>query len=179
MEIRALRPTDDRSRFESGDPDLDRFLRVYAGQNQFRHHVGTTYVAMERTQLIGFVTVSAGSLEIDDLPATAKRALPGYPLPVLRIARLAVDARYQGGGVGKELLRFALGLSLRMREDYGCVGVVVDAKPDAVSFYGRLGFMALDVTEGLAESRPTPVAMFLAAREIELAQRASRPRTGR
>ena len=47
MEIRALREEDDRAAFRSGDPDLDRFLHRYAGQNQFRHHVGTTYVAVE------------------------------------------------------------------------------------------------------------------------------------
>ena len=39
--------TDDRTRFRSGDADLDRFFQAYAGQNQFRHHIGTTYVAVE------------------------------------------------------------------------------------------------------------------------------------
>ena len=47
MEVRALRATDDRTTFRSGDPDLDRFLAKYAAQNQFRHHIGTTYVAVE------------------------------------------------------------------------------------------------------------------------------------
>ena len=49
MEIRALRPTDDRSSFQSGDEALDRFFHQYAGQNQFRHHLGITYVAAART----------------------------------------------------------------------------------------------------------------------------------
>ena len=53
MEIRALRESDDRSAFQSGDPDLDRFLRKYAGQNQFRHHIGATYVAVERDRVAG------------------------------------------------------------------------------------------------------------------------------
>ena len=39
MEIRALRPSDDRSAFQSGDEALDRFFRRYAGQNQFRHYI--------------------------------------------------------------------------------------------------------------------------------------------
>jgi hypothetical protein len=47
MEIRALREGDDRSGFRSGDPDLDRFFLRFAGQNQFRHHVGVTHVAVE------------------------------------------------------------------------------------------------------------------------------------
>lgn len=179
MEIRALRQTDDRTRFRSGDPDLDRFFQAYAGQNQFRHHIGTTYVAVDGREVFGCVTVAAGSIEIDDLPAAIRRRLPSYPLPILRIARLAVEAAFQGSGVGRELLRFALGLALRMRADYGCFGVVVDAKPVAVPFYRRFGFVPLEVTEGLSEARPEPVAMFLSAREIGLAERADAPRTKR
>ena len=68
MEIRALRESDDRSAFQSGDPDLDRFLRKYAGQNQFRHHIGATYVAVERDRVAGYVTVAPGHIEIEDLP---------------------------------------------------------------------------------------------------------------
>jgi GNAT superfamily N-acetyltransferase len=179
VEIRALRQNDDRSRFRSGDADLDRFFQAYAGQNQFRHHIGTTYVAVEGREVWGYVTVAAGSMEIDDLPPPARRRLPAYPLPILRVARLAVDASFQGSGVGRELLRFALGLALRMRSDYGCVGVVVDAKPGAVSFYRRFGFVPLEALEGLSEARPAPVAMFLSAREIGLTKGASTPRTNR
>lgn len=174
MEIRALRPTDDRARFRSGDADLDRFFQVYAGQNQFRHHIGTTYVAVEGRDLCGYLTVAPGSIEIDDLPAAARRRLPSYPMPILRVARLAVDLAFQGSGVGRELLRFALELALRMRADYGCVGVVVDAKPAAVPFNRRFGFLPLEVTEGSSEARPAPVSMFLSAREIGLAERPKR-----
>jgi predicted N-acetyltransferase YhbS len=179
VEIRALRETDDRARFRSGDADLDRFFHVYAGQNQFRHHIGATYVAVEAREVCGYVTVSAGSLEIDDLPAPARRKLPGYPLPVLRVARLAVDFAFQGSGVGRQLLRFVLGLALRMQADHGCIGVVVDAKPGAVPFYGSFGFVPIDAREGLSEARPAPVPMFLSAREIGLAGPANAPRSKR
>jgi predicted N-acetyltransferase YhbS len=179
VEIRALRQTDNRTRFRSGDVDLDRFFHAYAGQNQFRHHIGTTYVAVEGREVCGYVTVSAGSIEVDDLPAPARRKLPGYPLPVLRVARLAVDVAFQGSGVGRQLLRFALGLALQMQADYGCIGVVVDAKPDAVPFYGRFGSVPIDASEGLSEARPAPVPMFLSAREIGLAERTTAPRTRR
>ena len=47
IEVRPLRETDNRATFRSGDPDLDHFFARYAGQNQFRHHTGTTYVAVE------------------------------------------------------------------------------------------------------------------------------------
>lgn len=170
MEIRALREADDRSVFRSGDADLDRFLQKYAGQNQFRHHIGTTYVAVEREGIVGYATVAPGHVEIESLRGSLRRKLPRYPLPILRLARLAVDRSVQEKGVGRELLRFVLGLALRMGKDFGCVGVVVDAKPAAVGFYQRYGFVPLEVVEGHSEARPTPTAMFLPVSAIEAAR---------
>ena len=66
-EVRLLRPTDDRSRFRSGNADLDRFFARYAGQNQFRHHVGVTYVAVRDDDILGFATVAP--LETDRSPS--------------------------------------------------------------------------------------------------------------
>jgi GNAT superfamily N-acetyltransferase len=170
MEIRALRELDDRSGFRSGDPDLDRFLHKYAGQNQFRHHIGTTYVAVDAERIVGYATVAPGHVEVDELPASVRKKLPRYPLPVLRLARLAVDQSVQGQGVGRELLRLVLQLALRMRNDLGCVGVVVDAKPAAVELYRGYGFVALDVVEGHSAARPIPTAMFLSVNEIAAAR---------
>lgn len=161
MEIRRLRSVDDRSGFRSGNVDLDRFFQLYAGQNQFRHHIGTTYIAVEGESLLGFVTVSPAQLDAEDAGKAAKNRLPHYPLPVLRMARLAVDASAQGRGVGHTLLRHVFALAWRLAEDYGCVGVVVDAKPEAATFYEKLGFEPLDLVEGRIESRPQPTAMFL------------------
>jgi len=170
MEIRALRIDDDRAAFRSGDPDLDRFLHRFAGQNQFKHHLGVTYVAVDGGRLLGYATVAAGHVEIDDLPDSARSKLPSYPLPVLRLARLAVDESVQSQGLGKQLLRFVLGLAMRMADDYGCVGVVVDSKPDAVAFYTRYGFISADAVEGASDARPQPVAMFLSLRAIRAAK---------
>lgn len=165
-EIRALSEADPRTRFESGDPDLDRFFRNFAGQNQFRHHIGVTYVAVEEDEILGFVTVAAASVEIEALPAGQRRKLPKYPLPVLRVARLAVHVAARGRGLGAELLRFALRLALRMADDYGCVGVIVDAKPDAVGFYRKHGFSTTEAIAGQSDARPQPLPMFLSIRQI-------------
>jgi hypothetical protein len=99
VEIRALREVDDRGSFNSGDADLDRFLRQFAGQNQFRHHVGVTYVAIHEQRILGYATVAPAHVEIEDLPLASQRKLPLYPLPVLRLARLAVDQSAQGRGL--------------------------------------------------------------------------------
>ena len=169
MEIRALRQADDRTAFRSGDPDLDRFLVKYAGQNQFRHHIGTTYVADEGGRIVGYATVATGQIEFEGLREGRRRKLPRYPLPVLRLARLAVDQAAQGRGVGTTLSRFVFQLALRLAGEYGCAGVVVDAKPKAVSFYEGLGFFALEVLEGHGASRPVPTSMFLPIQDLRAA----------
>jgi GNAT superfamily N-acetyltransferase len=161
VEVRALQPGDDRSGFVSGDPDLDRFFQKYAGQNQFRHHVGTTYVAVTDGTIIGFATVSAASIHVEDFPEKHRRRLPNYPLPVLRLARLAVDQRAQQQGVGRQLLRAVLLLAREMADLIGCVGVLVDAKPGAVEYYRQYGFEELEVLEGALGDRPPPIPMFL------------------
>jgi predicted N-acetyltransferase YhbS len=159
--IRALTKEDDRSRFRSGNIDLDRFLQRFAGQNQFRHHVGVTYVAVDGASILGFVTVAAASIETLALPAAERRTLPAYPLPALRIARLAVDQGAQRRGVGHALLRFAFTLAHEMAKGLGCIGVVVDAKAESVEFYARFGFFPLDLAAGQLRDRPEPTAMFL------------------
>ena len=161
MEIRALQASDDRSDFRSGDPDLDRFFGNYAGQNQFRHHIGVSYVALDGGRIIGYATVAPCTLEGDALPSSLRKKLPGYPLPALRLARLAVDARVQDRGVGRSLLRYVFTLAVEMSARFGCVGVVVDAKAGALDFYSRFGFSPIELVEGAIESRPHPRPMFL------------------
>jgi GNAT superfamily N-acetyltransferase len=161
IEIRLLRPDDDRAAFTCGNIDLDRFFRSFAGQNQFRLHIGTTYVACGEGRILGYATVSAGSIVIDRLSLREQRRLPAYPLPVLRLARLAVASDHHGRGIGSRLRRFVFELAREMATRLGCVGVVVDAQPQAVGFYARLGFSELPVVAGGSPSRPRPLAMFL------------------
>src|SRR5258708_39740444 len=105
MEIRALRPSDDRTAFQSGDEALDRFFHRYAGQNQFRHYLGVTYVAVVGRRVVGFATVAPRHVDVEDLPERARARLPRYPVPVLGLARLAVDQSAHTSGVGAQQLR--------------------------------------------------------------------------
>lgn len=169
LEIRRLSRDDDRSGFSCGQPDLDRFFQHYAGQNQFKLHVAVTYVAIGDGRIVGFATVTVGSLERKDTPgAKLRRRLPAYPLPVLRLARFGVDTRAQGQGVGRALLRCVLQRALSLRDALGCVGVLVDAKAEAVPFYHGYGFSELtDVHEGQMHGDTTalflPMATLVAA----------------
>lgn len=161
VEIRPLARNDDRSTFSCGQADRDRFFEHYAGPNQFKLHLAVTYVAVVEVRIVGFATVAPSAVERANVPgARLRKRLPSYPLPVLRLARLGVDVRAQGLGIGKALVRHVLGLAIDRRDRLGCIGVVTDAKPDAVTFYAGLGFEALDgVREGLLVSEPLP--MFL------------------
>lgn len=169
MEIRALRATDDRSSFRCGDEALDRFFHRYAGQNQFRNYLGVTYVAVDGERVLGFVTVAPRHLDVEELPERTRRKLPRYPVPVLGLARLAVDQSAQSLGLGKQLLRFVLKLASRMADDVGCAGVVVDAKPGALSFYAKYGFARFEMLEGHSEARPRPTCMWLSMQAIKAA----------
>jgi GNAT superfamily N-acetyltransferase len=171
MEVRRLDEDDDRSAFSCGDEDLDSFFRRFASQNQFRSHIGTTYVAVENGVILGYATVAAGDLEIERLPQSARKKLPRYPLPILRLARLAVDKAVQQKGIGRLLLRYVFDLASKMSQEYGCIGVVVDAKDSATGFYSAYGFFELVVLEGHLQTKPQPKTMFLPLKEIEAARR--------
>jgi GNAT superfamily N-acetyltransferase len=169
VEIRLLARADDRSGFSCGQPDIDRFFEHYAGQNQFKLHLAATSVALVGDHIAGFVTVAAAVLERVSIPSSRlRKRLPSYPLPVLRLARLGVDLRAQGLGIGKALVRHALHLALEQRDRLGCIGVVTDAKPEAVRFYEGIGFVALDgVREGHLVGDPRP--MFLSIETVAAA----------
>ena len=93
-----------------------------------------------------------------------KRRLSGYPLAVLRLARLAVDTAARGLGVGRSLLRHVLDLAPDQRESLGCIGVVTHAKPDTVAFSTRYGFEPLEgVREGALHGEATPLFVPLAS----------------
>jgi len=169
IDIRPLRPADDRGDFTCGEPALDRFFQHYAGQNQFKLRLAVTYVALLGERILGFATVAVGSIEALEVPdAKLRQRLPAYPLPILRLARLGVDRVARGTRIGHRLMRHVFLLALEQRDTAGCVGVVTDAKPDAVGYYEKLGFLPLvGVREGRLHGGSVP--MFLDIRAIAAA----------
>lgn len=166
MRVRALERSDVRAGFSCGEPSLDVFFERYAWQNQTRHHLGVTYVAVDDAsrRVLGYFTIAAASVAPD---GDAAAVTAGYAsIPVLRIARLAVDRRAQGAGLGSELLHAALTIALAESERIGCAGVMVDALPAAVGFYERFGFRAMTVVVGGAATRPRPVPMFVSLGQV-------------
>ncbi len=140
VRIERLTAVHRRESFDSGEPALNDFFQRQAG-HMARRGIGKTYVALADDGLTvrGFVTISAGQVETAQLPPDLK--LPRYPVPILRIGRLAVDQGQQGQGIGQHLAAFALHLALEFSQQAGMYAVLVDAKHDkARKFYERLGF---------------------------------------
>jgi GNAT superfamily N-acetyltransferase len=92
----------------------------------------------------GYYSLAVGSIARAQLPEAAARRFPNFPLPIARLARLAVAQGQQGKGLGEYLLLDALHRCLRVAEEVGIVAVVIDAKHDrAKAFYSRYEFDAL------------------------------------
>ena len=157
---RPLHREDDRSTFRSGDASLDAFFAQYAGQHQFKAHASVTYVVDREGRIAGYATVTAACIDIDDLPPEDRLRYP-YPAPVLSLARLATDERDRGQGIGGVLLAHVFVLAAQMADELGCVGVVVDSKAGALSFYAKYGFKPRPVVTDLADA-PTPLFLKIA-----------------
>ena len=139
----------DRSKFSSGKQLLDDFLRMRVSQYE-RRSIGKTFVAVlsngrqGNRSVIGYYTLAAGSISFEHLPIYSARKLPKHPIPVVLLARLAVDKSSQGKGLGEGLLLDALQRSLSLATDLGIYAVMVEAIDDsAASFYMKYGFVSL------------------------------------
>lgn len=142
--------------FDSGEPELDEFLRRYALKNE--GVVTRTFVLLRDEsqpalpELLGFYSLATASVTPTQVAPHHARRLPNYPqLGAVLLARLGRDSRAKATGVGRALLFDALRRCQRIGALAGCVGIVVDAKHDrAADFYARYGFQALapQVTSG-------------------------------
>jgi GNAT superfamily N-acetyltransferase len=136
----------DRKSFDCGAADLNDYLARYARQN---HESGgaKTLVALssaEPARILGFYSISPGSIEFARVPASVTRKLGRYEVPVFRLARLAVDRSVQGQGIGGDLLLAAGERALAVAAEVGGVALTIDAKDEnAARWYGRFGALPL------------------------------------
>lgn len=140
LTIVAIDKTHDVASFESSSPDLNEFLRRYARQNE-KKGGSRTYVAIENNRVVGYYSLAAGHV-LHELAADGLKAgLGKTPIPVLLLARLAVDGTHLGKGLGARLLKDALLRALSASQSIGIRAVIVHAKDDvARSFYEHFGF---------------------------------------
>lgn len=144
--IESLAKPHDRGVFACGVPALDEYLARFARQNH-ESGIARSFVAVAQEsprRVLGYYSIAAGSIERDNLPARAAKRFPSFPIPVARLARLAVDRELQGRGVGEDLMMDALNRVLRASGDIGIAGMLIDAKDEkAKRFYGRYEFESL------------------------------------
>jgi len=128
------------SGFQCGEEALDQFLRRYALQSQ--HSGGArTYVSCRGSRVVGYYSLAAGAVCLEDAPGRVAKGLPHHPVPVILLARLAVDQREQGRGLGPALLKDACLRYLQACELIGSRALLTHAKgARARSFYLRFGF---------------------------------------
>lgn len=143
VSIEALASTHDRRTFSCGVEALDEYLRRFARQHA-EANVSRTYVAVEGLTVRGFYSLAMSAIRKENLPAKHLNRFPNFPLPVARLARLAVEMRHQRHGLGELLLADALQRCLRLSVEIGMIGVIVDAKDDhARGWYERYEFERL------------------------------------
>ena len=135
------RSKQDCSQFDCGVPELNDYFQKQVGQDERRRVAACYHLIEQKTKsIVGYYTLSAGSVQLNKLPQKITKKLPRYPtVPVVRIGRLAVALTYQNQGLGGVLLWDAINRTVK--SDIAAAAIVVDAKSDlATAFYEHHGF---------------------------------------
>jgi GNAT superfamily N-acetyltransferase len=165
--IRRLREDDQVVGFDCGDEPLNNYLKRHAWTNQEKSSIGVTYVAVDEMApgaILGYFTLATAGVQRDAFPKKYVRGLPPYELPLILLARLAVDRRFVGRGLGHNLLSEALRISLNVSQEVGCRCIVTDAYRDRIAWYAKYGFIPI---EGASDAGPQ--RMFLDLRTVRAA----------
>jgi GNAT superfamily N-acetyltransferase len=125
--------------FDSGQLVLDNWLRRRALSNQSTG-ASRTFVVCEETRVVAFYALASGAITQAGVTGNFRRNMP-EPIPVVVLARLAVDRAYQGRGLGRGMFRDAAQRVVRAADSIGIRGIIVHAISDeARRFYIALGF---------------------------------------
>jgi len=125
--------------FASGVASLDDWLKRRARANQ-SSGASRTYVVCDGDRVVGYYALASGGIAVQDVPGRFKCNMPD-PIPVVMLARLAVDSAYQGRGLGRALFRDSARRVANAADAIGIRGVVVHAiSEQAKAFYLALGF---------------------------------------
>ena len=128
--VHKLSAADSVEFFDCDQPDLNQFLQRYALVNQKANSV-QTYVCCKDGKVAGFYSLTVGSVKHEEAPHSVVKGLARYPVPVMILARLAVDKAHQGKGLGRALLKDALLRTLQVSDIAGIRALIVHAKNDA------------------------------------------------
>lgn len=135
----------DLTGFDCGNTELNGWLVGHALASQ-KADLARTYLLLSGVRIVGYLSLTTGSIRRAAAPKRYARGMPRHPLPTILIARLAIDRRDQRQRLGSRLLADALRLAVQASDTVAARLVVVDAIDDeAAAFYRRWGF--IDVPE--------------------------------
>lgn len=155
-EPRRLTRSDDRRNFTSGAEELDVWLRNYAWQNQ-RANNAVTYVTVRGGAVEGFYALAVAAYAREKSPGDYSKG--PTEIPCILLARLAVDKRAAGLGLGAALLSDALRRAQLVSESVGATAFLIHCRDnDARRFYLHNG----DFQQSPAE----PLHLFISMKQI-------------
>lgn len=128
--------------FSCGNADLERFLVDDAVAFHYEK-LATTYGCFCYDALVGYVAWVADCIRLSEEEKSQfsqNKALL-HEFPSMKIARLAVRSDWQNKGIGSLLIRISFGHMLNWSKLFGCRFATVDAKPEALGFYEKHGFV--------------------------------------
>jgi GNAT superfamily N-acetyltransferase len=146
--VEPISEAHDTSRFNCGSHDsLNDWLKRFALTNQ-KNESARTYVVHRSNSVAGYYSISAGSVSIDQVPGRVAKGIAKHPVPVILLARLAVDQGEQGSGLGKALLKDALTRIAGAADIVGARAVLVHAIDErAKRFYEHFDFEPSPIQE--------------------------------
>jgi GNAT superfamily N-acetyltransferase len=129
--------------FDCGSAALNNYLKRFALTNNASGGARTYVACLESMPtVVSYYSLCAASIEKSAAAERVAKGMPGHPIPVVLLARLAVDRRFQGKGLGAGLLKDGLLRALNTAEAIGIRAVLVHAKDStAASFYAHFGFV--------------------------------------
>lgn len=144
--------------FDCGQEELNRFLKRFALPNQAAN-AAQTYVACRENRVVGYYSLAVGSVLQEQSPKRTVKGLARHPVPVMILARLAVDRSEQRAGIGRALLKDALLRTAQAADIAGIRALVVHAKnEEARRWYEGFDF----------EASPTdPLHLFLLLKDLK------------
>ena len=156
--VRKLNAQDNADPFDCGQEELDRFLKKFALPNQAAN-AAQTYVTCRANRVVGYYSLAVGSVQPEESPRRTLKGLARHPVPVMILARLAVDRSEQGAGIGRALLKDGLLRTAQAADIAGIRALVVHAKHEnARRWYEQFDF----------EPSPTdPLHLFLLLKDLK------------
>jgi GNAT superfamily N-acetyltransferase len=156
--VEKLNASHEGDPFDCGKEPLNRFLQRFALSNQKAGSAQTYIVCRGERRVVGYYSLAVGAVEPADAPTRISKGLARHPIPVMLLARLAIDKTEQRRGLGKALLKDALLRTAQAAEIAGIRALLVHAKDDKA----RSWYEGFDFEPGPAD----PYQLFLLMKDL-------------